>query len=386
MKWTSRIRSTVGLIGLALSAYLVTTAGFSQNAASAYTTGYRYNVGGLLTGVVQPYSGTGPVSYLAIRNTYNSAGLLSMVEAGSLAAWPPTAMDPSAWPNFTVFQIETYGYDSIGRMLWKQVSSSGTAYELTQYSYDIVGRPQCVAIRMNPLQFSNLMPGACQLPQPGSDGTYGPYGPDRITYTTYDPQNHPLSITRAYGTSLQETYATYTYTLNGLVSTTADANGNLTTNIYDGLDRLSKVQFPSITAAGTSSATDFEQYTYDANNNRKTLLTRDSQTITYNYDNLNRLTSKLWPSSWGVNVYYGYDLRNLRQYADFTYPTNPGASGCQAPTGRGATYCFDGFGNLSSETVNLSGTALTMSYQYEADGNRTRVTYPDGNYVQYSYD
>jgi len=47
---------------------------------------------------------------------------------------------------------------------------------------------------------------------------------------------------------------------------------------------------------------------------------------------------------------------------------------------------WDGFGRPTSAANNLSGTALTLSYQYDADGNRTRVTWPDGNYVTFSYD
>ena len=160
MRWTSRITSTAYLIGFALSACLVATTGFSQATPAAYTTGYRYDAGGEQTGVIQPYSGTGPVSYLATRNTYDSAGQLSMVEHGALAAWQPESVAPASWPNFTVFQTETYGYDSMGRMLWKQGASGGVAYELTQYSYDIMGRQQCVATRMN-LSQSGPMPGAC---------------------------------------------------------------------------------------------------------------------------------------------------------------------------------------------------------------------------------
>lgn len=111
-------------------------------------------------------------------------------------------------------------------------------------------------------------------------------------------------------------------------------------------------QFPSKTAPGSSSTTDFEQYTYDANNNRKTLVTRDFQTITYNYDALNRVTSKLWPSTWGASgsVYYGYDLRGLRLYANYG-----------SATGLGVSNTYDGFGHVQTEMVNLSGTAPVFS-------------------------
>ena len=40
---------------------------------------------------------------------------------------------------------------------------------------------------------------------------------------------------------------------------------------------------------------------------------------------------------------------------------------------------------MHTETVNLSGTARQMSYQYDADGNRTQVSYPDTNYIKYTY-
>jgi hypothetical protein len=43
---------------------------------------------------------------------------------------------------------------------------------------------------------------------------------------------------------LQETYATYVYTPDGLTYTIKDADGNLTTNTYGGLDRLWQMQFP----------------------------------------------------------------------------------------------------------------------------------------------
>ena len=360
--------TTIASTFLALNGSLVVTTGITQTGAAPYTTGYRYNLGGQETGLIEPYSGGGPVSYIAARDTYNAAGLLAMVEHGALAAWQSQAVAPSAWTGFTVFQTDTFGYDSMGRMIWKQVSSGGVAFELTQYSYDVMGRQQCVAVRMNPLQFSSL-PSAC------TQTTQGSYGQDRITYTTYDSQDHPLTIQRGYGTSAQETYATYTYTPNGLPLTITDADNNLTKLSYDGLDRKSEIQYPSKTSAGTPSSTDFEQFTYDANNNRKTWVTRDSQTITYNYDALNRVTSKLWPSSWGVSVYYGYDLRNLRTSANFG-----------SVSGYGVSDAYDGFGHLHVETENLGGTARSMSYLYDSDGNRTQVTFPDGSYFTYAFD
>jgi RHS repeat-associated protein len=375
MKWTSRIGSTLGLNALALSACLVATAGFAQTSASAFTTGYRYNIGGQLTGVIEPYSGTGPVSYLATRNSYNSAGLLSMVEKGALTTWPGNA-DPATWPNFTTstdFQVETYAYDSMGRLLSKQLSSAGVSYTKIQYSYDSMGRQQCVAIRINPAQFGSTV-DACTL------STQGSYGPDRITNTSYNVQSRPTTIQKAYGTAIQQTYETYTYTPNGLPQTLKDANGNLTTLTYDGLDRLSKTQFPSKTSVGTSSTTDLEQYTYDNNGNRKTLVTRSSQTIGYNYDALDRRIFKDIPGGTQDDVYYDYDLRGLQISAMFGLTSGAGASI------DGISTHYDGFGHVDRSTNTSDGVSRQLSYSYDANGNRLSITHPDGAKFTYSYD
>ena len=50
------------------------------------------------------------------------------------------------------------------------------------------------------------------------------------------------------------------------------------------------------------------------------------------------------------------------------------------------TYAYDGFGRLTSETQNTDGVSRAVSSQYDANGNRTRVTHPDGQYFQLDYD
>lgn len=378
MSSTIRIRNVLSLVAFALLACLAAKTSFAQSAPSSYTTCYLHNIGGQLTGVIRPTTGSG---YLATRYTYNSAGLVTIEEQGSLGSWQcedssSTSDIPASWSGFTVFQTETYGYDSMGRVVWDEVSSGGAAYKLTEYSYDGVGREQCRAVRMNPS--AGPSGNACALSSQGN------FGPDRITYTTYDAQDHPLTIQRAHLTSDQETYETDAYTPNGLVNTIKDADGNLTTLSYDGLDRLAQTQFPSKTTPGSSSATDLEKYTYDADNNRLTLLTRDAQTISYSYDGLDRMTLKQWPN--GQHVYYGYDLQNHRLYANIGAAGGQGALDCGTASGQGVADCYDGFGDMSSETTDPVGVSATVSYQYDADGNCTQVTYPDQSYIKYTYD
>jgi YD repeat-containing protein len=66
---------------------------------------------------------------------------------------------------------------------------------------------------------------------------------------------------------------------NGLPETVKDAEGNLTTTVYDGHDRKSKVFYPDKTVANRSSGTDFEQCYYDANGNAVILRKRDGQLV-----------------------------------------------------------------------------------------------------------
>ncbi|WP_273769831.1 RHS repeat domain-containing protein, partial [Aeromonas hydrophila] len=63
---------------------------------------------------------------------------------------------------------------------------------------------------------------------------------------------------------------------------------------------------------------DYEEYAYDANGNVSSMRKRTGDVITQTWDNLNRLTARTYPSS-SDNVQFGYDLRGLRtasQYAN----------------------------------------------------------------------
>ncbi len=99
------------------------------------------------------------------------------------------------------------------------------------------------------------------------DGAGG-FGPDRITRNIYDPAGQLLKIQKGYGTALQEDYATYTYSANGKQTSLTDARGYKAAMTWDGFDRQARWYFPSPTATGTASTTDYEEYGYDANGNR----------------------------------------------------------------------------------------------------------------------
>ncbi|HEV2748271.1 MAG TPA: RHS repeat domain-containing protein [Allosphingosinicella sp.] len=136
---------------------------------------------------------------------------------------------------------------------------------------------------MNPAAFAAL-PNPCEL------SAEGPHGPDRITRHSYDAAGQLLKVQKAYGTSLQQDYATYGYSANGKRISVTDANGNLAKMSWDGHGRQSRWTFPSRSVPGEVRATDYEEYGYDAAGNRTSLRKRDGSTLAYTYDALNRMT------------------------------------------------------------------------------------------------
>jgi RHS repeat-associated protein len=344
--------------------------------------------------------GAGPLHYAATRTTIDARGLVTKVETGELSTWQSEAVLPENWgPSFSVHTSAETDYDVYRRKVVDRVrGSDGVVISLVQYSYDNRGRLECTAVRMNPAAYGSLPVDACTL------GTEGSNGPDRITQSIYDAAGQVLQVRKAVGTSIEIADVTYTYTPNGKIEQVIDANGNRAELRYDGYDRQVEWVFPSkirptsfdastpATAMATAGALstddgnvatdDVEKYEYDDNGNRTQLTKRDGSIITYQYDALNRMIFKGLPdsrpelgSTHRRDVYYGYDLRGLQTYARF-----------ESTTGIGITYQYDGFGRLTAETQNSDGNTRTITSEYDANGNRTRMTYDDGGYIDYTYD
>lgn len=355
----------------------------AQTAASDFTSATRYDAARRVVGTIAPDpDGAGPLRYAAVRNTYDTAGRLIRVETGELSEWQPETIAPGAWVGFSVQkQIDTQ-YDAMDRKIRDTVLSGNTPYTLTQYSYDAVGRLECTAVRMNPAAFASLPPSACSLGSPGG------YGPDRIVRNVYDDGGRLVTIQKAYATPLQQNYASYSYTPNGKQASVTDANGNRASLNYNGFDQLATWYFPSPTAVGQSSSTDYEAYDYDANGNRISLRKRDGRILTFAYDTLDRMTSKIVPDGCAPiqigacapatatrDVYYGYDYRGLQTYARF-----------DSPSGEGVTTSYTGFADVASTTTAMGGSSRTLSFLYDTDGSRIRVTHTDGQFVNYHRD
>lgn len=326
----------------------------------------RQKVGEILS---DPDGPTNPLNYMAARFSYDGDGRLIKIEKGELSAWQSEAIAPVNWTGFTVYKTVDISYDAVGNKIDERVSGAGgPGVQLaTQTSFDANNRSTCVAIRMNMSAIPAVGSDSCSL------GTQGSFGPDRITKTEYDAGGRVLNVKKAYGTSLQQTYVSYTYSADGKQKSLTDANGNVATMTYDGFDRQTRWNFPDKVTPGLVSSTDYEAYTYDPAGNRLTLRKRDGNVIGYSYDGLNRMTAKDIPGGTAADVSYTYNLQGLQLSALFA-------------SGSGISNVYNGFGLLTSTTNNMGTTTRTLYYQYDPDGNRNQLTYPDGSYFTYVYD
>jgi RHS repeat-associated protein len=368
----------------------------AQSAASAYTTGYRWDAARRLTGQIgAPVDAASPATgpYQATRYTYDADGKLIKVEKGVLSVWQGEGVAPKDWgAAFTVELQSEYGYDAVGNKVLELVRAmpSGAIKSQVQTKYDAADRPVCTLTRMNEAALTGaLVTDAC-VPTSGTGWS------DRVSRNVYDAAGQVVQVRKAVGTSLEQAYVTYSYTPDGKQEYVIDAGGNRAKLEYDGFDRQTKWIFPAVTgpaaynpasqasalaSAGSVNPTDYEQYSYDANGNRISLRKRDGSVITYTYDALNRMTVKTVPERAGLgathtrDVYYSYDLRGLQLGARF-----------DSAAGEGIATTYDGFGRASSGTLTMDGTSRTLSWLYDADANRTRMTFPDANFVTYAYD
>lgn len=308
--------------------------------------------------------GGGSLAYRATRTTFDADGNPTMIEQGSVAS----PANCSAANNFcastmTVLAKSTTAYDGFGRQTHDYSINIGTGQPATvsQISYDVTGRVECVATRMNASVYASLPASAC------TQSTAGTFGEDRIARTTYTANGDPLIVQSGYGTSLVRNERTFTYLAPGQIATLRDAASNLTTYEYDGFNRLKKIRYPVTTVgANASSTADYEEYGYDAGGNRTSERRRDGATIYNGYDNLNRLITK--GGSTIADITNGYD----------NFDNLISASHALAAV----SWTYDPLGHVLTE-VQPNGT---VSYAYDTAGRRTQLTYPgSGFYTNYQY-
>lgn len=210
------------------------------------------------------------------------------------------------------------------------------------------------------------------------------------TRMTYDPSGLLSSMTDAAGRTSQ-----FGYNALGQISQDINALGAITHYQYDQLGNLNQL---------TDAQNHPYQFDYDQNNN----LVRETKTLgnnaQYQYNEIGQLIEERQAS--GQRTHYQYDAAgNLiqQQYfapeqdtagqtVNYQYDT---ASQLIDITQSGETnshfaYKLDALGRVIEANITyglgMSAISQKLQYSYDADGNLTKLTYPDNTAIQYQYD
>lgn len=199
----------------------------------------------------------------------------------------------------------------------------------------------------------------------------------RITHYVRDNRGNPTSITRAYGTLAAQTN---TYTWHPTINVpTQSVEPGLTTDYTWTSGRLTQ-----LTQADTTTHT----IPYSTNG--------QTRTWSFTYTTGGLLASVDGPlSGSGDTATYTYNssgfvatvTNEVSQVTTVTAWNGRGQpTSATDPNGIVWTLTYDDVGCLKTYTIDPSGSAALTSIDYSAPGDVTKITRPNGSYLQYTYD
>ncbi|MBU7017062.1 MAG: RHS repeat protein, partial [Theionarchaea archaeon] len=152
---------------------------------------------------------------------------------------------------------------------------------------------------------------------------------------------------------------TYTYDLQGNVTSITDANGNTTLYSYESLFGATQITHPDLTT---------ETFAYDAVGNL-VQKTESDITTTFLYDQIYQLMEISYPD---FSVSFDYDVNGNR-----ILMTDPAGT---------TSYTYDERNRCTSETRTINGVPYVITYAYDAGSRMIAASYPDQSVITYEYD
>jgi uncharacterized repeat protein (TIGR01451 family) len=240
------------------------------------------------------------------------------------------------------------------------------ASQFTETAYDALGR-------------------AIQVTAPGNITSYTQY--NGLTTTSIDPNGNKIARTTdglgrlkyIYEYNGSTVYATtsFSYDVADRLTTTTDAQGNISSFIYDNLGRKTSMTDPDM---GQWS------YGYDALGSLIEQTDARGTVLRFTYDALNRLTSKDDITNETINLaMYTYGTANdtitlADNNTGFRIEMNDESS--PDPT----TWEYDNYGRQVTETRSIGGIEKESVTASDWLGRVLSVQYPDSETVSYQYD
>lgn len=276
------------------------------------------------------------------------------------------------------FVVQNFAYNSKGEL---QVESlpfrqPGHAYSAAQapsalrihYQFDALGR---LSSKQTVVGLETATYDQWQLQRVDALG--------RPTTFTFDAQDRLRSV-EEYNlvNGVPEYYTTqYRYDGNGNLKQITDADGNIKTIGFDGLNRKrSETAFhrPNDSVYGTYT------YEYDDAGNLTDSIDARGVHLHYEIDLLNRIQS--------IRDFTVYSTPQLKIAQTFKYDTCNNGVGrlCTADvSGESTVMDYDKLGRIYRETKKLDPGAYGHRFKYDRQGNLTELFYPDGTMANYEY-
>ncbi|RJQ44181.1 MAG: hypothetical protein C4534_06885 [Gaiellales bacterium] len=203
-----------------------------------------------------------------------------------------------------------------------------------------------------------------------------------VTRQVFDMSGNVTDLYRAEGLPEEEhTHTTYN-SMNRPVSVT-DPRGQTTSYTYDAAGlMLIRVDLPPVSGYDGSQALYSEEFSYDADGLLASATDRNGDVTTFTYDAYG------YPDTVTRNANRAPEEREL---TDYDYDDLGRKAAETGPRGNVTTYSYSAMGDLLSATgiVTSQITGLPMavvtSYTYDANGNRTSTTDPEGNTTSFDY-
>jgi len=233
----------------------------------------------------------------------------------------------------------------------------------------------------------------------------------------------PVTVENNGSPSTEQPTTLTGYDTFGDTAHTQDADGNITSNVYDRIGRLSQTTYPTYTRPDNTVLHPTANYLYDDAGNLLTVTNTRRFTTTYAYDAVNRLVAQTNPpigtDPAGVTIYgyddagnrtsvidptgattqYSYDDLNRVRTTDqvVRQPNGPATHDItttdydplgdlvyrQDPAGDTATASYDAAADMRTRT---DAANKTWTYAYDLADQPSKVTDPLGRYTTYTYD
>ena len=305
-----------------------------QTDALGNITKYEYGYLNKVTKTYTPFNtkSNGSVNYSVAENQYDKNGNVTLAKQ-------TVQKQDSDTVKYSVTENQ---YNAQGLLTQVTLSGTGSSEKnITQYFYNNAGIQTKMYTGLSSANDTDYM----------------------TTNYEYDAWGHLVRTTDSTGYNSGAT----TYDLNGNALTVTDANGNVTTNTYDALNRV----LTANTICSDTSKNVSKSYVYD-NMGRVRSKTANEVQTSYQYDNLGRVYQELSEKS-----FKGYFYEGISQYA------KEQLVGINHQTMYSSTqYEYDA--EMRIAQVKESGN-LTATYTYDANGNKVSETLANGVVSTYSY-